>query len=283
MDYPSILEGSDCHVSRWEQRDTVLYALAVGMGRDPCDANELPFVYERGLRTLPTLATAIAHGAGARLLKGIDYRRVVDAERRVSIFRPIPCEGEFRTVTSISEVVDKGIDRGAIVTRETFLWREGEDQPLARIETTSFARGDGGCGAPSASSRPPLPQPPERAPDWISQVATTGNQALLYRLCGDRNHLHVDPHAAARAGFERPILHGMCTLGIACHVLVRDVLSYRSDRLTSIAARFTAPVFPGDLLDVRIWREDSEIYFQVVAPEREVEVLKVGHALISPV
>jgi acyl dehydratase len=143
-----------------------------------------------------------------------------------------------------------------------------------------FARGDGGYGGPAGSPEP-LPKAPLGPATHVVEFDTLPRQALIYRLCGDRNPLHCDPDFAAAAGFEMPILHGLCTWGHACHAVVRTCCDYQPERLQSFAARFSAPVMPGDRLQTHIWVDDEEIFFTTSVPEREQIVLSNGHAVIA--
>lgn len=274
--YPEILEAVEERAYRWTERDAILYALAVGMGRDPQDSREFPFVYERDLRVMPSFATVAAPRAGARLLLGLDYARVVDAERRIILHHPLPATADVIARTRVSRVADRGEGRGALFTRETVL--SEAEVPLATILATTFARGDGGFDGP-----PPEPDPPARnrgAPQLEIDLVTWPNQALLFRLCGDRNPLHADPEAAARAGFERPILHGMCTFGMACHALLKAVADYRVERIGEMSARFTGAVFPGETMRMKLWREGDEVSFEIDVPARGLVAVREGRVLL---
>jgi acyl dehydratase len=269
----------------YTERDTMLYALAVGLGRDPMDPRELAFVLERttsradGITVVPTMATVIAWNDGWLWETGIDMTRQVHGEQRITLPRPLPPAATVVEQTRIVEVFDKGRGKGALVLFETEIRDKASGALLATNLATSFARGEGGFGGPPGSG--PSPHPiPERAPDTLIDVATYPNQALLYRLCGDRNPLHADPAIARAGGFPRPILHGLCTLGHACGAVLRGAGDYEAGRVREIAVRFTAPVFPGETIRTEMWRDDSVVSFRSRVVEREVVVLNHGKVVL---
>jgi acyl dehydratase len=271
----------------YTERDTMLYALAVGMGADPTDPNELAFVTERGLRVLPTMPTVMAWDDRWLYETGVDMTRQVHGEERIEVHRPLPASATVRATTRIVDVFDKGPGRGAIVVFRTEIREQPSDALLATTTATSFARGDGGFGGPAGSG--PVPHPiPARTPDAVVDLRTQPSQALLYRLCGDRNPLHSDPDYAARGGYPRPILHGLCTLGHAGVALVKTVAGWNADRIRDLAVRFTSPVFPGETIRTEIWRSDAqgpagkEIAFRSRVVERDVVVLNHGRAVLLP-
>jgi acyl dehydratase len=240
------------------ERECMLYALAVGFGSDPESRGELRYTYERDLRAVPTMATVIgAPGAWWRDPRtGADGTKLVHGEQRLRLFKPLPPAGTLLAVNRVQSLTDKGPGKGAIgvVIREIRDAHSGE--LLAEGTNVSVLRGDGGFSAADGKSDPaptPLPPMPERPCDSSVDLATLRQAALLYRLTGDMNPLHADPEFAARAGFDRPILHGLCTYGMACHALLRTYLDFEAARLRALAVRFTAPVFPGDVLKFEFW------------------------------
>jgi acyl dehydratase len=241
---------------------TMLYALATGIGCDPLDPAELRFVTEPALQALPTLATIIAWDVGWLAEVGLDLDGVVHGEQRVTLHRPLPVAGNVRSEVEIVEAFDKGPGKGAVLYVRTEITEA--DLPLATLHSTVFARFDGGFGGPPGSP-PPLEPVPDRAPDLVHQDQTLPSQALLYRLLGDRNPLHSDPDFARRAGFSRPILHGLCTYGFAANALVRRAAAGDPGRIAHLEARFTAPVFPGETLRTEIWREAGGGAFRMLA------------------
>lgn len=261
----------------YDERDTQLYALAVGMGRElPAD---LPFVQERGLQALPTQAVVVAWDDGWQALTGMDVSRIVHGEQRVILHRPLAPAGCVRSRFRIAEAFDKGPGRGAVLLAETQLSDAASGAAIATLLSTVFARGDGGFGGPAG--RGPAPHPmPQRAPDRSVPVQVRPEQAALYRLCGDRNPLHVDAEFARAAGFERPILHGLCTWGMAAAVVVREACSRQAARLTHFEARFTAPVEPGQTLLVDLWLDGPEVSLR--ARVDGTTVLDHGLARIAP-
>jgi acyl dehydratase len=275
IDYPAVLELRETgrHFS-WTDRDTMLYALAIGMGSNPLDRDELPFVYEKNLKTVPTFAAVVAWGAGISPDRiGLDRRRTLHGAESVRFHRALPVAGELVADSRVVAVYDKG-EKGAVIERETVLTDAGSQMPIATITRTAFARADGGFGGVGQA---PLPHdPPRRSPDLVLEFATRRDQALLYRLCGDRNSLHADPEIAQAAGFERPILHGLCTYGICCRAVLQAYCGFDPERLKSHAVRFSAPVIPGDIMTVRLWKDAGLVSFEADVAARGVTVIKNG-------
>ncbi len=268
---------------RYAERDTMLYALAIGLGAEPTSRGELRYTYEKSLQAVPSMATLIgAPGLWWRDPRtGADATKLVQGEQRLRLFKPLPPSGTLLAVNRIRSLTDKGAGRGAlgVVTREIRDGRTGV--LLAEGTNVSMLRGDGGFSAGHGHSDPApasLPAVPERSCDAHVDLATLPQSALLYRLTGDLNPLHADPAVAARAGFERPILHGLCTYGMACHAVMRAFLDYQAERLRSLAVRFTAPVYPGDLLRFEFWREPDmrSLHLRASCPARAVTVLDHG-------
>ncbi|WP_028356705.1 MaoC/PaaZ C-terminal domain-containing protein [Bordetella petrii] len=266
---------------RYDDKDTMLYALGIGLGQDPLDAGQLRYVYEQDLRAFPTLATVLAH-PGFWMndpRAGIDWVRLVHGEQRLALHAPLPASGTVIGKSRITHVIDKGADKGALVVTERKLHDES-GACLATLRQTTFCRGDGGL-ARSDDSPEPLAPAPTRAPDRQCSLAVAPNAALLYRLNADRNPLHADPEVARRAGYPQPILHGLCTYGMAAHAIVKTWCDYDAARLTSLDARFSAPVYPGETLQFDMWRgADGALQFIVRAPARDVVVMSHGAATI---
>jgi len=250
------------------ERDTMLYALSVGLGHDPVDVQQLRFVYEKELLALPTMSVVICMPFGWIGKSGLGFgSRSVQGHQTIQIHRPIPVAGEFLGRTRIASIVDKGEGKGMLVTIARELIDTGHDELLATLTATSYCRGDGGFGGPPG----PAPRPhkiPGTAPQFVCDLPTLPQTALLYRLHGDPTPLHADPAFARRAGFERPLLHGLCTMGNACHALLRMACDYDPVRISSMEARFTAPAYPGETLRTEIWREGAVVSFRTVVPER---------------
>ena len=267
---------------RYTRKETLLYALGVGLGADPMDTGQLRFVYEKDLRALPTMAAVLASpGFWAREPDtGIDWVRVLHGEQEMDFHKPLPAEGTVRAQTRITGIVDKGASKGALI----YTQREGVDadsgERLFSVVQTTFARGDGGFGGPAGPVRESHPVP-DTAPQACCDLPTLPQAALIYRLSGDCNPLHADPDVAAQAGFRQPILHGLCTLGVAGHALLKTCCDYDPERLKSIRVRFTAPVYPGETLRTEIWRDGALISFRARALERDVVVLSNGRAEVA--
>jgi acyl dehydratase len=260
------------HLTR---RDTAFYALSVGMGMNPMDRHALDYVDSaRNFRALPIMAVVLAYPGFwlGNPNTGVNALKLVLGEQSVQWHRPLPVEGEILGRTRVTGLLDKGDGKGALLYSEKQLIDVKSDELIATTSSTTFLRGDGGCG----SLTPPQPDVhvlPDRAPDRIVDLPTRPEQALYYRLNGDDNPLHADPDFAARAGFQQPILHGLCTLGAAFHAVLREVADYRSERMKSLKVRFSAPVFPGETIRTEIWNDGS---FRSRVLERDVVVLNNG-------
>ena len=266
----------------YSDRDTLLYAVAVGLGRDPLDENALRYTSEiNGQRVVPTTATVLARNAVRSqdvLRSKMNYAKLLHGEQRLRLHRPLPSAGEFDINTRIVGVYDKGKDKGALVLTESgAVLPDGE--PLFTVGSTSFYRGDGGFGG-TAEGAPTPHALPRRKPDTVCTLPQRPEQALIYALCGDRNPLHRDPVAARRSGFERPILHGLCSYGIACHAVLDQVVNYDATRILSFDARFSAPVYPGEAQTVDLWLDDDVVSFRVRVADREVIAINNGRCRI---
>jgi acyl dehydratase len=263
----------------YTDKDTILYALGVGVGHDPLDPDQLPFVYEKNLKALPTFAAVLGYpGFWARDLDtGIDWVKLVNGEQGVTLHRPLAPTGSVIGRTRILEAIDKGPGKGALVYTERTVTDKASGALIATVTQTSFCRGDGGFGGLPREAPPPHPIP-DRRPDAVCDLATRPEAALIYRLSADRNPLHADPEIAKSAGFPRPILHGLGTFGVAGHALLRTVCGYNPTRLTSINARFSAPVFPGETLRTEIWRTGEVVSFRTRIVERDAIAINNGRA-----
>jgi acyl dehydratase len=279
ISYPEILSLTTEGVAlEWRDRDAMLYALGIGMGANPLDARELPFVYENGLKAVPTLATVVAFGAGPLARSGINFMMVVHGDQEVVFHRPFPPEGKVIASSSIPAAYDKG-PKGAVIIQKIELADEA-GAPVATLTASVMARGDGGFGGPEQGAPEPH-QVPHRKPDLTLDIPTRPDQALLYRLCGDRNPLHADPAFAKIVGFPRPILHGLCTYGISCRAVLQAYADYDPARIKSHYARFSAPIFPGETLTMDLWRDGDVVSFEGRVAERDVVALKNGKALVG--
>ncbi|OWU83228.1 hypothetical protein ATO6_20470 [Oceanicola sp. 22II-s10i] len=253
----------DCR-QRYEARDCRIYALGVGYGIDPSDPHQLDYVGPAARRVAPGLATAIgAPGFWLRNLDcGIDWRRVVHGEMALEILEPLPMSGDVTGRTRVTGIVDKGPGRAALVLAERELRDSATGALHAVIRDTFFLIGAGGFdGGGAGPAR--LPSVPDRAPDTCVALGTHMQLAFLHRLSGDRNEVHTDLAVARSVGYDRPILHGVATYGLACHALVRGLCDHDPERMRGLSCRFAAPVYPGQRIAVDIWRgADGQGAFQ---------------------
>ncbi|WP_242128172.1 MaoC/PaaZ C-terminal domain-containing protein [Sphingobium sp. Sx8-8] len=267
----------------YTRRDTMLYALGVGAGRDPMGEADLPYVFEDNLRALPTMAVVLAYPGFWQMEPryGIDWRRVLHAEQSCEFHTPLPVEGTVRGEFSVDAIVDKGAEKGALLRARRLIYDEADQRLLATVRQISFLRGDGGRGG-GGTALIPLPAVPGRTPDKRIMFEVRHEQALVYRLSGDYNPLHASPAAARDAGFAKPLLHGLCTYGFAGRAVLAAACGNDPVRLKTLECRFTAPVHPGDNLDVLIWQEAAQdIAFQIIVPERQEVVIDNGKAQIA--
>jgi acyl dehydratase len=265
----------------WSSSDVQLYHLGLGAGSDPLDPRELRYLTDETPQVLPTFGNVAQtfHMTEPPTVKfpGIDIElsRVLHASEAISVPGPIPPSGTGRAVTRFTEIWDKG--KAAVIWSETTVTTP-DGTPLWTQKRSIFARGEGGFGGergPSTSA-----QPPDRAPDAELSIPTLPQQALLYRLCGDRNPLHSDPEFASAAGFPKPILHGLCTYGIGCKALVDEFLDGDVSRVGSYGARFSGVLFPGETLKASVWKEAGGLLAVLTAPARDDAVVLSGVELM---
>lgn len=278
---PTLAIGAELpsHDLAWTASDVLLYHLAVGAGPD-----DLRYVYERDLRVLPTFAvvapTLRDTAPPVLAMPGIDVdlAAALHGREELTVHRPLPVDGKARTRSIVADVQDKG--SAAVIVVETRA-ADPAGEPLFTNRTSIFVRGEGGFGGQRGEST--RVAVPEREPDAVLETPTWPAQALWYRLCGDRNPLHVDPEFAARAGFPRPILHGLCTYGVVCRTVVDALLDGDVARVTGYATRFAGVVYPGETLRTRVWVEGPDRYVLTTsvverddAPALADTVLKIG-------
>jgi acyl dehydratase len=287
IDYHQLKNWRIARVVRaYTLRDTMLYALGLGLGADPLDAADLRFVYEKELRVLPTMAGVLGY-PGPWLQEpslGIDWPHVVHGEQSMEFHAPLPPEGRVAGLNRVHAVIDKGRGRGALVRTERILMDAAGERVYATLMHTAFARGDGGFsegGRGGDAAGEPPPPVPGREPDAVVDRPTRPETALIYRLSGDFAALHVDPDAARAAGFERPILHGMTSFGIAGRAVLAACCSDEPARLRSLSGRFSAPAYPGETLRTEIWREREAVRLRVVTQPGGRVVLDRGTARIA--
>ncbi|HXD45566.1 MAG TPA: MaoC/PaaZ C-terminal domain-containing protein [Pseudolabrys sp.] len=263
-------------------KDCILYALGVGLGQDPTNERQLAFVYEKNLKTLPTFSVMLGYSAYVfrRPELGITWTHVVHGEHSVRVHAPIATQGTVIGRYRITDVIDKGEGRGALILSERTIADKASGALLATINQTTFCRADGGFGGERREA--PAPHPiPERAPDIVCDLPTRPETALIYRLSGDVNPLHAEPAFARQGGYPRPILHGLATFGVAGHALLKSVAGYDPARLTAMAGRFSAPVFPGETIRTEIWQDGNIASFRARVVERDVVAINNGRAEIS--
>lgn len=264
----------------YSERDCMLYALGIGLGADPLDRRELPYVYEgAALRTVPTMASALLSSSFISGC-GWDYSLVLHAEERMSLYRPLPPAGRLLANRRVVAVHDLGEQIGARIVLDTEVRLAKDDTVLFNLGRTLIARGDGGFGGPQGTA-PAVHELPAREPDLSCKLATRADQALLFRLADDMNPLHADPSLARRAGFDRPILHERCTYGIACRSILQTICDYDFTLISGFDARFTAPVYPGDTVTTEMWQDRNVVSFRCRVEARNSVVLDAGKCTLA--
>ncbi|WP_421991511.1 MaoC/PaaZ C-terminal domain-containing protein [Roseococcus sp.] len=260
---------------RWQ--DTALYNLSIGLGQDPLDLRQLPFTYEPQLRAMPSMAVVL--GYPGFWVKdpgtGVDWVKVVHGEQSLILHKPLPASGEVVGTTKVTGIVDRGPGKGAMIYSERIVVDAATGEKLATIEQTTFARGDGGFGGKPGPVKAPHPEA-TGTPDITLDLPTRPEQAAYYRLNGDHNPLHIDPAVASAAGFKAPILHGLCTFGVVCHALMRELCDYDPAKFGRMDLRFSSPVYPGETIRTEIWREAGGASFRARVVERDVVVVSNG-------
>jgi acyl dehydratase len=262
-------------VESYDASRTILYAL--GVGARP-EGNGLRYVYEKELRAIPTMAVLLA-GEGFWLQDprtGVDWSRILHGAQKLEMHRPLPPTGKLVGHMKVDALVDRGAGKGATIHYSRTLHDAATGDLIATVGLTVLMRGDGGFG--SSSGELPMPHPmPGGEPDLSVTLDTRAEQAAIYRLSGDMNPLHIDPDFARKVGFERPILHGLCTYGIAARAAIDALCAGEPERLRRFDVRFTAPVHSGDTLIVDFWREgDGQAAFRMRVADRDAVVLSNG-------
>ncbi len=265
--------------------DTVRYALSIGLGMQPTDERQLRYVYEEcrgGLLALPSMAAVLAYpGFWSRdPALGLDWKQIVHGEQRIVLHRLVPTAGTVVAQNRIVAVIDKGAGKGALLISEREIKDKATQEPIATVTMLTFARGDGGRGG-STTQQPVTHQVPARSPDLVRDFTTSPQAGLLYRLAGDLNPGHADPQVAAAAGFRAPILHGLCTFGVAGYGLVEGACDGNPLALRSLSCRFTSPVYPGETIRTEMWVDASVVSYRASIPARSVVVIDHGRADIG--
>jgi acyl dehydratase len=276
MNLDSVGKVSEPGQRSWTSKDALLYALGVGAGQTDPTGFELEFTTENSQNTpqrvLPTFPVIIGMGAGAMPSFGdINWAMLVHGEQSIEVFGEIPPEGTVESVTKIVGIYDKG--SGALAVMETESKYVDSGKPAFKVRMGAFIRGEGGFGDSRGPELPARVKAPEKAPEKEVTYATRTDQALLYRLSGDRNPLHSDPAFAELAGFPKPILHGLCSYGVTGRALLHALCDSDPARFVGMDARFSKPVMPGDTLTVRMWKEGKgSAIFQTVTQDGTVVI-----------
>ncbi|MFD3871290.1 MaoC/PaaZ C-terminal domain-containing protein [Streptomyces sp. NPDC058623] len=252
----------------WDHKDIQLYHLGLGAGLPATDPDELRYTLESKLHVLPSFATVA--GAGMAMLGGlaapgidVNLASVLHGGHSIELHRPIPVKGRATSTSKVAALYDKG--KAAVIVLRSEV--ADPDGPLWTSDAQLFVRGEGGFGGergPSVRS-----ELPERAPDRVEERRIREDQALLYRLSGDWNPLHADPEFAKLAGFDQPILHGLCSYGMTLKAVVDTVLGGDVSRVRAYRTRFAGIVFPGETLRIRMWQETDRVLIAVTAVERD--------------
>ena len=272
------LKSENIEIS-YTDKDSILYGLGVGLGNDPMDIDELKYVYENGQIALPSMATNFQYHSSLLMSAKLNFVMVVHGEQKLSIVNPIPVSGDFLADMKVLNCFDKGASKGAIIDVETTVKLKSDGTEICKLISTTFARGDGGFDGPE--SPPQEIFEPEGSPDIVDEITTKPDQALIFRLSGDYNPLHSDPNFAKAAGFPKPILHGLCTYGVACRSIVKTACDNDVKKLKSFNCRFSSPVFPGETIVTEMWKNGNDINFQSKVKERDKIILKNGFSEIA--
>ena len=258
----------------YTQRDSIIYGLGIGLGKDPMDATELKYVYENGLMAFPSMATNFQYKSPLLLKAKLNMIMIVHGEQGVTLHQPMPASADVISDTKVINCFDRGALKGAIIEVETNVRLKKDNSQLCTLTNKTFARGDGGFGGEDVPAS--ITVELNDTPDIVHEVTTTEDQALIFRLSGDSNPLHSDPNFAKMAGYPKPILHGLCSYGVACRSIVEALCEKDSKKLKKFNVRFSSPVFPGETIVTEMWKKDDEIHFQSKVKERDKVVLKNG-------
>jgi acyl dehydratase len=258
----------------WAHDDVILYHLGVGAGMEkPLDPKELEFTYEKNLKVLPSFAVVPVFGSLMHMAKvpgiSVNFALILHGEQAIQIHKPIPVTADVVSEGRVAGLYDKG--KAALIVLEVETREKSTGDKLFTNQFSVFARGEGGFGGDSGPKAGN--QPPEREPDVIAESRTLPQQAAIYRLCGDKNPLHVDPEFAKIGGFDTPILHGLCSYGIVCKAAVDEILDGAVEKVAGYSARFAGVVFPGETIVTSMWKEADKIMISAKTKERDTPVI----------
>lgn len=263
-------------------RDTMLYALGLGVSRDPLNRDELRFTFEKDLQALPTMPVVLCRpGIWYKEPElGIDFVKLLHGEQSLTVRRPIPPAATVIGQNKVTRIIDKGEGKGALLYIDRELFDKATGDSIAVMTHTLVLRGNGGFGGPAME----VPKPhamPERAPDLTGESTIDPRAALIYRLSGDDNPIHADPDLAIKAGFPKPIFHGLGTFGMVIFEIVKHACKYNAEQLTAFDVRFSSPVYPGETVRTEIWIDGNVASFRSTAVERNVKVIDNGRAVLN--
>lgn len=263
-------------------RDCMLYALGIGVGLRPEDPNDLQFTYEQGLKMFPAMVNVISHPGGwiAAPELEVNWVKLLHGEQSFTINRQMEPGKTYVGSYKVVGVLDKGEGKGAMVYLRKELREKGQSEVVSTVTSTYVLRADGGCGG-NMTEAPAIHAIPERAADAVCELPTLPQAALIYRLSGDYNPIHADPVLAKKAGFDKPILHGLCTFGVATRAIISTMCGEDPAKLKSVALRFSSPVYPGETIKTEFWRDGNVVSFRSTAVERNVVVLNNGRAEVT--
>jgi acyl dehydratase len=263
--------------SGWEVDDVILYHLGVGAGVPATDSGELEYTFEKNLKVLPSFVMVaggrrpLTGGGGGFKIPGVEFNlaQLLHGEQDIEIHKPLPTACETVNKSKVLDVYDKG--KAALVMLESEVSEKESGDKLYTTRMGAFIRGEGGFGGPSGP--PAGNEPPAREPDGVIESATLPQQALLYRLSGDKNPLHADPEFAKMAGFDAPIIHGLCSYGIVCKAIVDGVLGGDPTQVARYQARFRGVAWPGETYLTSWWREGDRIIVSAKSKERDAPII----------
>jgi acyl dehydratase len=263
-------------------RDCMLYALGIGVGLRPEDQRDLQFVYEDGLKFFPSYVNVICH-PGAWITAPefeVTWVKLLHGEQSFVIHRQLEPGKTYVGSYKVNGVIDKGEGKGVMLYQQKELREKGSDDVVSTVTSTYVLRGDGGSGG-TMTEAPKIHAIPERAADASCSLPTLPQAALIYRLSGDYNPIHASPTIAKKAGFDKPILHGLCTFGVATRALLQTYCGDDAAKLKSVSLRFSSPVYPGETIVTECWRDGNVVSFRAKVAERDVVVLNNGRAEIA--